>query len=662
MGTDLSERRFATRSERVKLFLAADGVCTRCGSELDETFEADHRRPYSSVPTTNVHEMQALCARCNATKGDTMLRLHQQQADDHARAPEVGTVVRRIIADVTPGGGKSALPVIIAHRLISRGVVDAICWVVPRDNLRRQAEEAFQAAWLRRHIGHSLEVRAARNDINPRRKLAGYATTYQAVLQEPELHADEFRRARYALFLDEVHHAAVGSPYHRTLAGMVEAAAVVVLMSGTFSRADGQQIAFLDYEQTAPGKIEPVLRGKRADTRVVSYSRKQALDEHAIIPLFFERLDGEAAWIGRDGSQREVASLRGLSEETPAALFTALSQGYADALLERTVEHWRGRQQFTAGTRLLVVAPSIVQARRYLERLRAMGVEASDIATSDDTEEAVRNIRRLRGEASPSLDALVTVAMAYEGMDCPTISHIACLTHVRAREWIEQMLARGVRVDPRFLWVDQEAWVFAPDDDLFSQCVAKIRAEQQEALTDRDRMLAERGPVADRERRDIVPISAAATVARGEGLDEGDLGTGEYEHVVRVAREVGLMGINPLKLREFAARLRTTSPVEPAAAGGNGPTPSEREKALRTRIDELIGGVARADVERCWRSVSDRERGPLIGKRKKELNAELVRSFGIGRSEAPEPVLREMWAFLVRKYQPEGGESRAGTA
>ena len=37
---------------------------------------------------------------------------------------------------------------------------------------------------------------------------------------------------------------------------------------------------------------------------------------------------------------------------------------------------------------------------------------------------------------------LVTVAMAYEGLDAPEVAGVAALTHIRSRPWLEQMLAR----------------------------------------------------------------------------------------------------------------------------------------------------------------------------------------------------------------------------
>ena len=73
------------------------------------------------------------------------LRAHQRALANLVEAMASGeaTDVTDILAAVTPGGGKSLLPVIAAARLIGGGKVERICWVVPRDSLRLQAEEAF---------------------------------------------------------------------------------------------------------------------------------------------------------------------------------------------------------------------------------------------------------------------------------------------------------------------------------------------------------------------------------------------------------------------------------------------------------------------------------------------------------------------------------------
>ena len=67
-----------------------------------------------------------------------LLRSPQQRLAGVVAAIAGGqTEARDILAAVTPGGSKSLLPVITA------GTVDRVCWVVPCDSLRLQAEEAF---------------------------------------------------------------------------------------------------------------------------------------------------------------------------------------------------------------------------------------------------------------------------------------------------------------------------------------------------------------------------------------------------------------------------------------------------------------------------------------------------------------------------------------
>ena len=95
------------------------------------------------------------------------------------------TDVRDILAAVTPGGGKSLLPVLAAASLIKAGLIDRVCWIVPRDSLRLQAEEAFADLVWRATLDHALSVRAADNTPDPSRGLAGYVTTYQASPPHP---------------------------------------------------------------------------------------------------------------------------------------------------------------------------------------------------------------------------------------------------------------------------------------------------------------------------------------------------------------------------------------------------------------------------------------------------------------------------------------------
>ena len=318
--------------------------------------------------------------------------------------------VRDILAAVTPGGGKSLLPVIAAAELIAAGRAERVVWVVPRDSLRLQAEEAFADPGWRDALGHRLSVRAADNEPDPSRGLAGYITTYQGIAAAPELHLAEMRRHRTLLVVDEAHHLpgfADYEPGHRAdaasldeasswscaLLPLLECARIRLLLSGTLERADGRAVLWLPYRS-----------GPRPGTRridmdapgwaVVGYSRAQAVADRAVLPVTFGALDGEATWAepvadGAGDDARVTVGPHRLSgphptETTRPALFTALRTGFSTERLREAFEatrKLRARRRVERGLpasavargigKLLVVAPDQAAARAYLDALRS---------------------------------------------------------------------------------------------------------------------------------------------------------------------------------------------------------------------------------------------------------------------------------------------------
>ena len=130
--------------------------------------------------------------------------------------------------------------------------------------------------------------------------------------------------------------------------------------------------------------------------------------------------------------------------------------------------------------KLLVVAPDQATARRYADLLRdwvpAAQTGTVQLATSDERL-AHETLARFRLTAEPSV--LVTVAMAYEGLDAPEVAVVAALTHIRSRAWLEQMIARATRVDPNGgPYASQKAIVFHPDDPLFARFRHSVETEQ----------------------------------------------------------------------------------------------------------------------------------------------------------------------------------------
>jgi superfamily II DNA or RNA helicase len=524
-------------------------------------------------------------------------RSHQRLVAGVAEAIAQGqTGVADILAAVTPGGGKSLLPVIAAARLIAAGVVERVCWIVPRDSLRLQAEEAFADPAWRAALGHAVSVRAAENAPDPCRGLQGWVTTYQGVAAAPGLHLTEVRRHRTLLVVDEVHHLpslAETDPqaapedeaaWSRAILPLLEHARVRLLLSGTLERADGRAILWLPYR---PGR-GAARRTREVDLAapgfaVVGYSRAEALAERAVLPVDFGALDGEAEWLDEARRRTGPHRVSGPYEVARPALFTALRTGFARDLLRRAfaaTRDLRAERRLRLGVapgapsmglgKLLVVAPDQENARRYLGWLRAWlprgggaaaaADEVARVATSDERD-AQETLAAFRLRPEPSV--LVTVAMAYEGLDAPSVSVCAALTHIRSRAWLEQMIARATRVDPAAgPYEAQRAVVLHPDDLLFRQF--RERIEREQGTLARDRTPRRRqgelplGPEGERA-SPIVPLASNATALRWDRLAPGP----------------------------GFAEVRPERAVLAWPAGGPAP-PLVRERELRLRIGRMV--------------------------------------------------------------------------
>jgi hypothetical protein len=223
--------------------------------------------------------------------------------------------------------------------------------------------------------------------------------------------------------------------------------------------------------------------------------------------------------------------------------------------------------------KLLVVAPDQTTAKHYLGVIRswmpaAQSEVVAQLATAD-TPRAHEALASFRLQPEPSI--LVTVAMAYEGLDVPEVAVIAALTHIRSRPWLEQMVARASRVDVHAgPYEAQRALVFHPDDPLFAQF--------------RHRMETEQGTLA----RPPKPGRGQSTLPLWL-LDQ---------------LEPGREGITPLRSNALTMRFSTLRPgpdlamqrpEQQAAQSELLEAPSVTEKRLRARLGEMVATQAVED-------------------------------------------------------------------
>jgi superfamily II DNA or RNA helicase len=399
------------------------------------------------------------------------VQIETEQAVDGIIA---GAPIQTILIKATPGAGKSAIPIIVGKLKIA-GIVDALAWTVPRKSLQYQGESNFQDPFFREMFKHNLSIRASTNETNPCRDQDGFVTTYQAIgMDRTGILQDEMRRKRYALVLDEHHHLEYQGVWHKAIEPIVKHAKILILMTGTLELGDKKQIAFTPYRQIG-SELEPDLRSSNT-TRIIEYSRQDALQDRAIIPLEFHFHDGAATWETSEQKTIKLKSIASAQEhQAGAAIYTALSTEYATELLTLAIDHWKNHRRFNTRSKLLVVTANIKHAKKAIALLKKWNL-AAEIATSHESIEAQAAIKRFKYR---DIDILVTIAIAYEGLDVPAITHIVCLTHIRSTPWILQMFGRAVRVDHQAgPYENQFGYIFAPDDPRFRKIVNHIRAEQ----------------------------------------------------------------------------------------------------------------------------------------------------------------------------------------
>lgn len=480
------------------------------------------------------------------------LRSHQVSAVEIVKDLLAARKRQSILAWVVPGGGKSALPPLMLQELPREFKIG---WFAPRISLRDQAEQDCP-----KNFG--ITINGSGNDVDPSKKTRGFVATHDALAQDPELWMQELKRSPYLLVIDEVHHAKVDKngiqnplakaidklPYHMRL-----------LMTGTLDTNDGKFIYGVNYKKGDRGSVPDF----DSHEYKIRYDRTTALTERALVPVRFHHFDGPVRW---NHIQTDIDDGCTLSEadkkQESNAIFTALSTGLGESLLNATLDDFR-----TRGGKLLVVVHSQEAAKHYHKRI---GGNNTFLAITDN--ENARNDIRLFKERPGSI--LVTCQMAYEGLDAPEITHIACLTNIRSVPWIEQMIGRAWRYHQG----KRECFVFVPDDPRMNRVIARIHKEQPAEIFD---AIGSGGGTGDPQRADIIPKDGKAERISVRGLDGADTVTESQAELIAAFKKCGISTDDPrvLSLLEDMNK--------PPESGGASMLHSEELTYLRNKISEI---------------------------------------------------------------------------
>ncbi len=576
------------------------------------------------------------------------------------RPPTADPADRTVVVDVHPGSGKTRGYLAAADALVEAGVIDAVVVLTPRVNLARQAETDW--AELRAEYASVMGPIAQRDNRLPllRDHAYGYATTYQSLLANPDIHEAFCRGRRVLLILDEAQGLGdetpegLGTRSAEAVRRLGRLAHLIVVLSGTPTRGDGAPLLFARYAPADAAGWRPLVADVHA-------TYQDGVAGRYLRSFEAELFDGIGFWssfgAAPDAAPEtlELATLR-------AGLARLIGQpGYWQALVDRGVARVATlRRDLDPRLQGLIAAADQAQAKEicaYLARAHP-GVRVL-LATQDETL-AHRNLEAFReGKA----DILVTCAMAHVGYDCQPIAVVVALTTIRQEAWLRQLIARGLRVMEGLDPDAQCCHIVVPDDPQMRAFIERLRGECAAGLLARPPR--EAGTGADGgtpggEHPGVggpgIGLGAHATGRRVRGLDPaGDADDAELDRVEALRAAAGISAAVPVTqlvvfLRRAGDAAGGAGPAAPGADTATAPPPATRPAPATAR--EREGALRRecaALARRCDGWIRGREPGWAFGETNRRAKAALGRPVdACGEAE-----LRDRLAWLKAFFRDE---------
>ncbi|MDX2163017.1 MAG: DEAD/DEAH box helicase family protein [bacterium] len=593
------KRRF-NKSEKAFLYMAADGNCVNCGAPLEAGWHADHVVPWSQQQRTHISNGQALCPKCNLTKGSRQMlpawekSLRTWQAEAYAKYLSHQDI--DFLLEATPGAGKTSFSLRLAHFLLDSEDVKQMFVVCPSDHLKRQwTREASQ-------IGIELDPDYSIGNATIKSGYHGVATTYQQVGNNPDIFNFIVKRKRTAVFFDEIHHAADSLPWGDALRNAFQNASRRIGLSGTPFRGDNNKIPFVHY--THDGVSIPDY----------SYTYSDSLRDEVCRYVFFPKYEGRMEWIsGKDGKFKEASFADDLNErEASERLNTAisikgdwLSQVLQDA--HRRLNDLRSNGHTNAGG--LVIAKDQTHAQQIAALLQKQTGYTPVIATSDvpDASQIIEAYRK-------SSDMwIIAVKMVSEGVDIPRLRVLVYATNVATELFFRQAVGRVIRVIPGL--EEQNAFFFIPNDPTLVGFAHAIQ-EQRNHQINNDMEYAPEFLDEYVDRGITSKIPSQFTPIDSEAQPDGAIfGASAYtQDELNFAGQAGKdAGMPYLPAEVIASFIRrgvergNSSSNFPSQPSAKESTPRyERERQVKSRLKYLVGlyaaktGLEHKDIHKMW--------------------------------------------------------------
>jgi superfamily II DNA or RNA helicase len=517
------ERRRFNSSERVALYLAADGKCTECRTDLEPGWHGDHIHPHVAGGSTDVINGQALCPRCNLKKGSSLNAPRKWQADALREfmlwQPEGD---HGFLVEATPGAGKTKLSIEIAVRLLDAGRIDRIVIAVPTARLETQWAEEFG----NRGININPNWHAGDGTLAP--DVKGCVATYAEIARQSQIYRGLVAKVPTLVILDEIHHCGEEHSWGVGARKAFQPAARKLLLSGTPFRSTNDAIPFVRY---VDGIGAPDFR----------YGYDKALGDRVVRAVFFPRRGGQMEWEWNGEKATATFDDRLANQDAGRRLRTALSpsgqwipQVVADA--DKMLMDLRERDPHAGG---IVFCETSSDARAVEAMLARLG--RNPVLVISEEPEADTRIGEFKKSKAPWI---VSIRKVSEGVDIPRLR-----VGVYATPWLTEMFFRqvvGRLVRTNSAEEDPTAYLFIPDDQRLREMAQQIRAQREHIL--------------DQQEDEQLSLFGGSL---GGGDGDGDLGVTRFRPVSATATDQGIIvdtaTVTPEELA-FAEQVKMQSP------------------------------------------------------------------------------------------------------
>jgi len=272
------------RSKKLRhlLFEHYEGKCALCAADLGDDWHADHIVPWCITGRTNIYEMQPTCPNCNLKKGSKMT--DYSKARSGFENVVKGTVdlikngARAVSIVAPPRYGKSSMVRVIAHELLRLGITPAGLVMAPGTmipqsiankekcsaDIKRYNLQNKDHAWPEWIRGAPITKKTFDGMYRPI-----LACSYQLMQHHGGAFVEWVRSvvARYGtrpvIFCDEAHYLSETKAWGSTIRALVEAGAVIVLLTATPIRHDGDSLPGVRYRNAEDSEYFKSLRNYR---------------------------------------------------------------------------------------------------------------------------------------------------------------------------------------------------------------------------------------------------------------------------------------------------------------------------------------------------------------------------------------------------------------